>query len=181
MPVRWVVSFRMVRLTRLVSIGSSPLSKYAKIFAWDIQTWCTVSLNWADFNSLLIIHKHCIRQMRYSSLLQPLPSFYNYRDNWTNFLFLDMTIKDIPITWFPVKTFTNDRQHAAVFTTHIGKVTNTIIMIQTGNTQHKPPASLPSGPNPDSSNSFGTRVICYLYKCQSICVWDCQYCFLMQV
>ena len=37
-----------------------------------------------------------------------------------------------------VKPFTNDRQHTAVLTTHIGKVTDIIKMIQTGNTQHNP-------------------------------------------
>ena len=30
-------------------------------------------------------------------------------------------------------------------------------MIQTGNTQHNPPASLPYEPNLDSLNSFGTN------------------------
>ena len=33
---------------------------------------------------------------------------------------------------------TNDRQHTAVLTTHIGEITDIIKMIQTGNTQHNP-------------------------------------------
>ncbi len=63
---------------------------------------------------------------------------YEYHDHENNYSLISRhDNKDIPVTGFPVKTFTDDGQHTDVLATHIGKITHIIKMIMAGYTQHK--------------------------------------------